>query len=53
MEDFAKKYKFVFVSATLESLPSQVSKEFLDASEFYGTYDYSRSLSMNCFQLFL
>ena len=28
MEDFVKKYKFVFVSATLKSLPSQVSKEF-------------------------
>ena len=53
MEDFVKKYKFVFVSATLESLPSQVSKEFLDAAEFGGTYDYSSSLSMDCFQLFL
>ena len=53
MEDFVKKYKIVFVSATLESLPSQVSKEFLDAAEFCGTYDYSSSLSMDCFQLFL
>ena len=39
MEDFVKKYKFVFVSATLKSLPSQVRKEFLDTAEFCGTYD--------------
>ena len=29
MEDFVKKYKLVFVTATLKSLPTQVSKEFL------------------------
>ena len=53
MEDFVKKYKFVFVSATLKSLPSQVIKEFLDTAEFCGTCDNSSSLSMDCFQLFL
>ena len=53
MEDFVKKYKFVFVSVTLKSLPSQVSKEILDAAKFCGNYDYSSSLSMDCFQLFL
>ena len=53
VEDFVNKYKFVFVSATLESLSSHVSKEFLDTAEFCCTYDYSSSLSMDCFQLFL
>ena len=53
MEDFVKKYKFVFVSATLKSLPPQVSKEFLNTAKFCGTYDYSSSLSIDCFQLFL
>ena len=40
MEDFVKKYKFVVATVTLKSLPSQVSKEFLDTAEFCGTYDY-------------
>ena len=44
MEDFVKKYKFVFVTATLKSLPSQVSTEFLDIAQFCGTYDYSSSI---------
>ena len=53
MEDFVKKYKFVFVMATLKSLPSQGRKEFFDTAEFCGTYDYSSSFSMDCFQLLL